>query len=57
VVQPCEKMAEMVFHVLLSRIANPSLPPRESYLPFKLLITESTTKKSKALRKQRAKKK
>ena len=42
--QPCDKMAEIVFHALVARIGNPSLPPREVYLPFRLIATESTVR-------------
>lgn len=44
--QPCDKMAEIVFHALVARIGNPSLPPREVYLPFRLIATESTVRPS-----------
>ena len=40
--QPCADIARVAFDFLLSRIADPSLPPRECYLPAPLVVREST---------------
>ena len=40
--QPCDGIAAMAFKVLLERIAEPSLPPREILLPAPLVVREST---------------
>ena len=40
--QPCADIARVAFDFLLSRIAEPTLPPRECYLPAPLVVREST---------------
>jgi DNA-binding LacI/PurR family transcriptional regulator len=40
--QPCAEIAETAIRVLAERIANPSLLPREIYLPAPLVVREST---------------
>ena len=44
--QPCDDIAAMAFRALQERIAEPSLPPREIYLPAPLVVRQSTTRKS-----------
>jgi len=41
---PCEAIAQTAFATLMARIANPSLPPRECYLPAPLVIRGSTAR-------------
>ena len=43
--QPCEQIASEAFARLLARMADPSLPPAELYLPAPLVIRESTNRK------------
>ena len=40
--QPCAEIASTAFDLLISRIGNPSLPPREVFLPAPLVVREST---------------
>ena len=39
---PCEAIAKMAFAALMERLADPSLPPRECYLPAPLVVRGST---------------
>ena len=39
---PCEAIAQMAFAALMERLADPSLPPRECYLPAPLVVRGST---------------
>jgi len=39
---PCEQIAEAAFYRLLARMATPSLPPTEVYLPVSLVVRDST---------------
>lgn len=41
---PCEAIAKMAFAALMERLADPSLPPRECYLPAPLVVRGSTTR-------------
>jgi len=41
---PCEAIAQMAFATLMERLADPSLPPRECYLPAPLVVRGSTTR-------------
>ena len=41
---PCEAIAQMAFATLMERLADPSLPPRECYLPAPLVVRRSTTR-------------
>ncbi|MBQ7189725.1 MAG: GntR family transcriptional regulator [Kiritimatiellae bacterium] len=40
--QPCEEIAQTAFDMLLQRIGNPALPPREVFLSAPLVIRDST---------------
>ena len=42
--QPCDGIGAMASKVLLERIADPSIPPREIFLPAPLVVRESTAK-------------
>ena len=42
--QPCDEIAAMAFRALQERIADPSLPPREIYLPAPLVMRKSTAR-------------
>lgn len=44
--QPCSQIARMAVETLLSRIADPTLPPREIFLSAPLVLRESTVRKS-----------
>ena len=44
--QPCDEIAAMAFQALQERIADPSLPPREIYLPAPLVVRQSTVRKA-----------
>ena len=44
--QPCPQIARMAVETLLSRIADPTLPPREIFLSAPLVVRESTVRKS-----------
>ena len=39
---PCEAIAQTAFAALMARLADPSLPPRECYLPAPLVARKST---------------
>ena len=41
--QPCDDIATMAVRTLLERISEPSLPPREIFLPAPLVVRRSTT--------------
>jgi len=41
-----EQMAQAAFHRLMARIADPSLPPCDLFLPAQLVVRESTERKS-----------
>jgi len=43
--QPCERIGEAAVHLMLQRIADPDLPPREVYLAATLVERESTRRK------------
>ena len=43
--QPCFDLATAAFHVLLERIGNPGLPPRQILLDAPLVVRKSTRKK------------
>ena len=40
--QPCEDIAEAAFSALLERMRRPNIPPREIFLPARLVVREST---------------
>ena len=42
--QPCEEIAQTAVDLLLARIANPALPPREVFLSAPLVVRDSTKK-------------
>ena len=44
-VQPCERIGEAAVHLMLQRIADPDLPPREVYLAATLVERASTRRK------------
>ena len=46
--QPSAQMAQLAFKRLLERIADPSLPPLEMYLPAPLVVRGSTCRQNKA---------
>jgi DNA-binding LacI/PurR family transcriptional regulator len=43
--QPCFDLATAAFHVLLERIGNPEMPPRQILLDAPLVVRKSTRKK------------
>ena len=45
--QPCERIGEAAVHLMLQRIADPDLPPREVYLAATLVERESTWRRKK----------
>ena len=45
--QPCEEIAQTAVDLLLARIADPALPPREVFLSAPLVVRDSTKKKRK----------
>ena len=45
VAQPCERIGEAAVHLMLQRMADPDLPPREVYLSAQLVERESTKRK------------
>ena len=45
--QPCERIGEAAVHLMLQRIADPDLPPREVYLAATLVERESTRRRKK----------
>ena len=45
VVQPCERIGEAAVHLMLQRMADPDLPPREVYLSAQLVERESTKRR------------
>ncbi len=46
--QPCDEIAAIAFKALQERIADPSLPPREIYLPAPLVVRQSTVRRKSA---------
>ena len=44
--QPCAEIAETAIKALAERIANPSLLPREIFLPASLVVRESTKRRA-----------
>ena len=42
-VQPCEEIGAAAVDLMLSRVENPTLPPREIMLASRLVIRASTT--------------
>ena len=42
--QPCEEIAQTAVELLLGRIADPTLPPREVFLSAPLVVRGSTTR-------------
>ena len=43
--QPADDLAVVAFHTLVERIKNPSLPPRMTLLPCRLVARESTARR------------
>ena len=41
---PCEAIAQTAFATLMTRLADPTLPPRECYLPAPLVVRSSTAR-------------
>ena len=44
--QPCDELAVLAFEMLLSRIANPAAPVRETFLDAPLVVRETTAVKN-----------
>lgn len=44
--QPCDELAALAFEMLVSRIANPAAPVRETFLEAPLVLRETTTVKN-----------
>ena len=43
--QPCEELAALAFDMLMTRIANPEVPARETFLDARLVVRDSTRRK------------